>query len=131
VSTTDLIGQALTSSITTNIPGYNATYYPDENVIRINEYSNNVSLVRTTNGISSTLFLEGIIANRNTTEDYCSSYSNVITVNVYEAPTITQITAPFDSQIICVGEAMSPVTFQFGGSVDYVEISELLHLHFR
>ena len=123
VSTTDLIGQALTSSITTNIPGYNATYYPDENVIRINEYTNNVSLVRTTNGISSTLFLEGIIANRNTTEDYCSSYSNVITVNVYEAPTITQITAPFDSQIICVGEAMSPVTFQFGGSVDYVEIS--------
>jgi hypothetical protein len=47
----------------------------------------------------------------------------VITVNVYEAPTITQITAPFDSQIICVGEAMAPVTFEYGGSVDYVEIS--------
>ena len=123
VSTTDLIGQALTSLITTNIPGYNATYYPNENVIRVNEYSSNVSLVRTTNGVSSTLFLEGIIANRNNTEDFCTSYSNVITVNLYEAPTITQITAPFDSQIICVGEAMSPVTFQYGGSVDYVEIS--------
>ena len=73
--------------------------------------------------MSTTLFLEGIIADRNTSEDFCSSYSNVITVNVYEAPTITQITPPFDSQIICVGEAISPVTFQYEGSVDYVEIS--------
>jgi hypothetical protein len=33
VSTTDLIGQALTASITSDIPGYNATYYANENVI--------------------------------------------------------------------------------------------------
>ena len=81
--------------------------------------------------MSTTLFLEGIIADRNTSEDFCSSYSNVITVNVYEAPTISQISAPFDSQIICVGEAMAPVTFEYKGSVDYVEISGIASPAFR
>ena len=123
ISTTDTIGADLANKITTTIPGYNATYFPDQDVIVIDNYTDNVSVYRATNGVSSTLFMEIIPIHRDASESVCTSYSNSIRVIVYEAPKIIQKDAPFDSQIICVGDAIDPVSFEVSGSYDYVEVT--------
>ena len=46
---------------------------------------------------------------------------------MYMTPTITQITPPFDSQIICVGEAISPVTFQYEVLLIMLKFLESIH----
>ncbi|MGC6403141.1 MAG: hypothetical protein ACON4A_06805, partial [Flavobacteriaceae bacterium] len=123
VSTTDLIGEQLANKITAEIPGYNATYFEDENIVIVDTYTSDVAVTRQTNGTSSTLFLEIVPVLKDGADDYCTSYSNTLKVTVYEAPSITQIGGPFDSQTICVGDAVDPVTFEMDGSFDYLEIT--------
>ena len=120
VSTTDTIGAALALSITNDIAGFNATYFADEDIIEIDTYSDSVTISRSS---SSTLFLEAFLLSYDSSDDYCSVYTNVITVNIYEPPVIIQTDGPFDSQIICVDSAMDPVTFEVSGSYDYIEVS--------
>ena len=77
ISTTDQIGSALAAAINnvaSGIPGYNAEYYPDENVIVIDNYSDNVGITLTP---SPTQFLDVQILSRSASDDFCTVYSNV------------------------------------------------------
>ena len=66
VSTTDTIGTALALAITNDINGYNATYYADQNIIKLNTFSDEVSLMRTS---SNTLFLDMYLLSYDSSDD--------------------------------------------------------------
>ena len=120
VSTTDTIGTALALAITNDINGYNATYYADQNIIKLNTFSDEVSLMRTS---SNTLFLDMYLLSYDSSDDFCSVYTNVITVNIYEPPSLQINGGIGESQTICVGEAMNPISYLVSGNYETVEIS--------
>ena len=126
LSTTDQIGAQLTTLINdplNGIPGYNAIYYADQNMIVFDAYSNNAGI--TTTPSPTTLFLDMQILSRSSSDDFCSVYSNVYQLNVSESFEIKQVSGPANSQIVCVGNAINPPIFQIDKQYDYVEIRNL------
>ena len=119
VSTTDTIGAALALSITNSISGYTATYFADQDIILVNSYSDEVTLSRSS---SSTLFIKPVLLSYSAVDDFCSAYTNVVTVNIYEPPSINQTGGSIDGQTICLDSAIDPITFEVTGSYDFVEI---------
>ena len=120
VSTTDTLGAALAASITSSVTGYTATYFADENIIEIDNYTTDVTISRSS---SSTLFSAPILLSYDSSEDFCSAYTNVVGVTIYEEPLIQQTGGSIDSQVICLNSAIDPVTFNVTGSYDYVVIT--------
>ena len=125
ISTTDQIGSALAAAINnvaSGIPGYNAQYYPDENIIVIDNYSNNVGITLTP---SPTQFLDVQILSRSASDDFCTVYSNVFELVVNETFQINQVSGPATSQIVCVNNAIQTAEFEVVGDYDEVKIRNL------
>ena len=51
----------------------------------------------------------------NSTAPGCSALSQTISITVIQTPTITQTQGPVNQQEVCPGDAITPVTFEFGG----------------
>ena len=55
----------------------------------------------------------------------CQIYTEVVTIEVLDPPTITQVSGNTTPQILCIGNAIDPVTFTFGGGATGVEVRDL------
>ena len=61
----------------------------------------------------------------NTSMESCQIYTEVVSIEVLDPPTITQISGDTSPQIKCIGNAIDPVTFTFGGGATGVEVRDL------
>ena len=55
----------------------------------------------------------------------CQIYTEVVTIEVLDPPTITQVSGDTSPQIKCIGNPIDPVTFTFGGGATGVEVRDL------
>ena len=61
----------------------------------------------------------------NLSMESCQIYTEVVTIEVLDPPTITQVSGDTSPQIKCIGNAIDPVTFSFGGGATGVEVRDL------
>ena len=52
----------------------------------------------------------------------CEVLSAATQISVSEQPTLVQTTAPLSGQTVCVGSAIDPITFQYGGSATGIRL---------
>ena len=51
----------------------------------------------------------------------CEVLSGATQISISEQPTLVQTTAPLGGQTVCIGTAIDPITFQFGGSATGIQ----------
>ena len=52
----------------------------------------------------------------------CEVLSGATEIAISEQPTLVQTTAPLGGQTVCIGTAIDPITFQFGGSATGIRL---------
>ena len=66
-----------------------------------------------------------MVDNPNLSMESCQIYTEVVTIEVLDPPTITQVSGDTSPQIVCIGNPIDPVTFTFGGGATRVEVRDL------
>ncbi len=142
-STIDTVGNALAQSITNNDVVVNATYNTANNILTIvpvvpgtynvaaSTGTPDVTLAAlipfTTPGIDMQVLVSGDNGARtpNPNRASCQIYSEVIAIEVFEQPTLTQINGDPSPQEVCAGGTIDPITYVIGGGATRAEIRGL------
>ncbi|MDO7615690.1 MAG: gliding motility-associated C-terminal domain-containing protein, partial [Flavobacteriaceae bacterium] len=142
-STIDSVGTSLANVISNNDSLVNATYNEDSNIITITPLTaGNYNVASTTAGTGptiavlepladSTINMKILVSGNNGTRSpnpnvaSCQAYSNVVEITVSVPPILTQTDGPAQRQDLCENDAITPITFKFGGSTTSIEIRNL------
>ncbi|MEN8812741.1 MAG: hypothetical protein ABF277_05460 [Candidatus Arcticimaribacter sp.] len=142
-STLDTIGQALADEITLNDFDVFATYNTDSDILTIEPRTVGtyniaastgspsptiaVVLPRAGQELNMRILVQGNTGARapNTNMESCQVYTKVATIEVTPQPTLVQVSGAASPQEVCLGGAIDPIVFAFGGGATSVEVQNL------
>ena len=142
-SSIDTIGEAFADEITLNDFVVNATYNSVTNILTITPITAGsyniaassgspsptiaVSLPRTGQELNMRILVQGNTGARapNTNTESCQVYTKVAVIEVTPQPTLVQISGSTSPQEVCLGGAIDPIVYAFGGGATSVEVQDL------
>ena len=142
-STIDQIGQVFAADITLNDFDVNATYNDATNILTIAPITLGsfniaastgspsptiaVSLPRTGQELNMRVLVQGNTGARtpNTNMESCQVYTKVAVIEITPQPILTQLSGATSPQEVCLGDAIDPIVFAFGGGATSVEVQDL------
>ena len=142
-NTSDSIGNYFASYISSTDPTVNASYNSVSNILTLKSIlPGNFNIAASTGLPSPTvaviiekvnpevnlrILVSGNTGGRlpNVLMESCQVYTEVVAIEVLPPPSITQVSGDTSPQIKCVGSAIDPVTFTFGGGATGVEVRDL------
>ncbi len=124
-STTDQVGSALSARLN-SLRDINASYYPDQNIIIIeNDTSKVLSVLSYEGTAGNTVSLNPYLLSQTNNVQICTTFTSVFTLEVEDLPVLQLGTGVPDGQQICDGNAIDPITIEYFGAVDSFSYSAL------